>query len=193
MTTKTNTRARGAKNPQPKRAIDDNFVAPKAKPRDKSKDITLAEALAESGETMEDLRVPNQEAAPTRPVGSSNLASTIRAHRSQYKTVEAPGGKKTQNNGDQVAQALLRITREVMAEFVLAKQPGLSYAHLNPGHQRMCYGNKIRAWFKQGDQTTLLWLAQVGAPEQAAEEAAVEAPTTAEPAPKKRQRKAKEA
>lgn len=201
--TKTNARARNAKNPQPKRAIDDTFVAPKAKPRDKTKDVTLAEALAEAGQTIEDLVVPNQEAAPTRPVGTSNLANTIRAHRSQYKVVQAPTGKKTQNNGDAVAQALLNVTLEQMKAFVGAKQPGLNYDQLNPGHQRMCYGNKIRAWYKQGDQTTLLWMEQAHVnaehAKQDAEPAAEEAPKTMQlddlsavlQQPKKRQRKTK--
>lgn len=189
--TATNTRARNAKNPQPRRAVDDTFVAPKAKPRDKTKDVTLAEALAEAGQTIEDLVVPNQEAAPTRPVGTSNLANTIRAHRSQYKVVQAPTGKKTQNNGDAVAQALLNVTLEQMKAFVGTKQPGLNYDQLNLGHQRMCYGNKIRAWYKQGDQTTLLWMEQAAQPQTEADPVAEEAPEAPKPAAKKRQRKTK--
>lgn len=141
------------------RAIDDNsFAAPKRKPKPEEKVYTLAEALAESGETIEELTAPREEDKPTRPAGSSNLATTIRAHRGQYHVALAPNGKKTQNCGDAVAAALLRIPLASMKAFVGTKLPGLEYDRLNPGHQRMCYGNRIRAWAKQRDQDTLLWL-----------------------------------
>ena len=56
------------------RAIDDNsFAAPKRKPKPEEKVYTLAEALAESGETIEELTAPREEDKPTRPAGRSNL------------------------------------------------------------------------------------------------------------------------
>lgn len=144
--------------------LDDNsFVAPKLKPKTE-KVVTLAEALAEAGQTMDDL-IPPPEERPTRPAGSSNLATTIRNHRNQYAVALAPNGKKTQNCGDAVASALLRIPLAAMAEYVAAKLPGARYDHLNPGHQRMCLGNRIRAWAKQGDQNTLIWLETAQIPE----------------------------
>lgn len=152
------------------RVVDDNsFVAPKRKPKPDEKVYTLAEALAESGESIEELTAPREEDKPTRPVGSSNLANTIRAHRNSYTVALAPNGKKTQNCGDAVAMALLNIPLAAMKAFVQTKLPGLDYDRLNPGHQRMCYGNRIRAWAKQNDQDTLTWLetARVDQPGQA--------------------------
>lgn len=144
--------------------LDDNsFVAPKLKPKTE-KVVTLAEALAEAGQTMDDL-IPPPEERPTRPAGSSSLATTIRNHRNQYAVALAPNGKKTQNCGDAVAAALLRIPLAAMAEYVAAKLPGVRYDHLNPGHQRMCLGNRIRAWAKQNDQNTLVWLETAQIPE----------------------------
>ena len=148
--------------------LDDNsFVAPKLKPKTE-KVVTLAEALAEAGQTMEDL-IPPPEERPTRTTGSSNLSITIRNHRNQYAVALAPNGKKTQNCGDAVAAALLNVTLGQMKAFVQTKLPGLEYDRLNPGHQRMCYGNRIRAWAKANDNDTLLWLetAQIDQPGQA--------------------------
>lgn len=144
--------------------LDDNsFVAPKLKPKTE-KVVTLAEALAEAGQTMDDL-IPPPEERPARTTGSSNLAITIRNHRNQYAVALAPNGKKTQNCGDAVAAALLRIPLAAMAEYVASKLPGARYDHLNPGHQRMCLGNRIRAWAKQNDQNTLIWLETAQIPE----------------------------
>lgn len=154
------------------RAIDDNFVAPKASRKPKPEVVTFEQALAEAGQTIEDL-TPAPEDRPTRPAreaGSSNLATTIRNHRNQYHVALAPNGKKTQNCGDGVAKALLNVSLAKMAEFVAGKVPGVNYDHLNPGHQRMCYGNRIRGWAKAGDQDTLLWLA-AAQPSDTAEEA----------------------
>ena len=77
--TTTNPKAKKATNPQPKRAIDDNFAAPKRKPKAEPT-ITLAEALAESGQTMDELKASAVEAMPKpeRQPGTSNLATTIR-------------------------------------------------------------------------------------------------------------------
>ena len=149
--TKTNN-----KNPQPKRTIDDNFVAPKIK-APKVKPVTLAEALAESGETMDDLRAPPEGERPVRPVGSSNLATTIRGRRKSYAVALHPNGKKTQNNGDQIAQLLLLIPLEALRELAGTRFEGKTYEHLNPGHARMCIGNLIRAASKK-DEAILHWL-----------------------------------
>lgn len=153
MATKTKT---STKNPQPKRAIDDNYVAPKRKPA-AEKPVTLAEALAESGETMEELRAPAEGEKPIRPVGNSNLATTIRGRRKGYAIALHPNGKKTQNNGDQIASLLLLIPLSKLQEFSAMRFEGKTYDHLNPGHARMCIGNLIRAAAKK-DESVLPWL-----------------------------------
>lgn len=145
------------------RAIDDNsFVAPKRKPKPAAEVVSFQQALEEAGQTIEDLQVPPEADRPTRPAGSSNLATTIRAHRGQYHVALAPNGKKTQNCGDFVAAALLQTTLADMKAFVQSRMAGLNYDHLNPGHQRMCYGNRIRAWAKQNEEGAMNWLASLG-------------------------------
>lgn len=133
-----------ASNPTPKRAIDDNYVAPKRK---QVKHTTLQEALAESGETIEELTqtIPAEADRPVRPAGTSNLANTIRSHRGNYNPMLHPNGKKTQNNGDEIAVLLLSIPMNVLKAYAAMKFDGKSYDHLNPGHARMCIGNLIRA------------------------------------------------
>lgn len=168
--TKTNTTT---KRTRTKTVIEDNFVAPKRSKKNEPKPITLQEALAESGETIEDLTAPQPgDEAPTRPVGQSNLATTIRAHRARYTVALHPNGKKTQNNGDEVAALLLPIPLATLKAFS-AVTFGASYDHLNPGHARMCIGNRIRAAVKKGNEQVYGWLIEQQ-PKQEAEEAAAE-------------------
>lgn len=166
MARKTNTKTapkaatKKATNPQPKRAIDDNFVAPKRKPKNDEKVITLAEALAEAGQTIEEVATPAADApAPKaeRQPGTSNLANTIRSHRANYTVALHPNGKKTQNNGDAVAQALLLVPLDELKAFS-ATRYGKSYDHLNPGHARMCIGNLIRGEYRKGDAAVIEWV-----------------------------------
>lgn len=191
-TTARKTKNTAAKNPTAKRAIDDNFVAPRAR-KQKTEVVSLAEALEEAGQSIEELlQTPPEDDRPTKPAGTSNLATTIRAYRKQYATATAPNGRKTQNNGDSIATALLRITPEAMAAFIQTKFPGLSYAHLNPGQQRMNMGNRIRTLAKKGDADTLLWLEQAQErPAEAGEQPAPEAEPVLQKAPRKRKPKAK--
>ena len=147
------------KNPTPKRAIDDNFVAPKRKSKPEVEIKTFAEVLAEAGQTVEDIKAESEalqaEETPAVEEGlddKSNLALTVRKYRDKYQKAVAPSGRKTQNNGDAVARALLRLSLEQVKAFCQAKMSGLQYDNLNPGHQRMCYGNRIRAWYKNGEQ-----------------------------------------
>lgn len=145
-----------ATNPAQKLAIDD--TPPPRKPSaPKPKPITLAEALAEQaaeeGKTVEqvqaELKAPEPDAPKAeRQPGTSNLASTIRNHRANYQVALHPNGKKTQNNGDLVAQTLLRIPFEDLKAFGQARL-GKTYDTLNPGHQRMCLGNLIRGALKR--------------------------------------------
>lgn len=143
----------------PKTVMEDNYVAPKKgrKPKAEEQTVTLAEALAESGETMEELKAESaKRPAFERPIGMSNLASTIRSHRASYTTM-LRGDKKTQNNGDPVAQMLLPIPLEALKAFSTFRY-SRSYDHLNPGHARMCIGNLIRADVKKGEAGVLEWL-----------------------------------
>lgn len=140
-------------------AIDDNYSAPKRKLKTE-KVVTLAEALAEAGQTIEELTdhsKPSDEESPTRPAGTSNLAKTIRNYRKGYHIMLHPNGKKTQNNGDLVAQALLTVTLAEMKTFS-ALAFGKSYDHLNPGQARMNIGNLIRGAVKKNNPAVVEWL-----------------------------------
>lgn len=176
MARKTQNAPKSAKNPQPKRAIDDTFVAPKS--RKKKADKTFAEVLAEQAaeegktpeEVVEELTAPTEEAKPTRPAGTSNLANTIRAHRHNYTVALHPNGKKTQNNGDIVAQALLLVPLDELKALSGMWFEGRRYDHLNPGHARMCIGNLMRGLYNKGDARMVEWLEKVT--KKAAEEVA---------------------
>lgn len=156
MARKTNTKTK----PAVKTAAEDTFVAPRKR---KVKHVTLAEALEESGETIEDLAAPAEDAKPVRPAGTSNLANTIRAHRHNYTVALHPNGKKTQNNGDVVAQALLLVSLEDLKALSGMWFEGKRYDHLNPGHARMCIGNLMRGLYNKGDARMVEWLEKVTA------------------------------
>lgn len=150
--------AKAAKNPSPKRATDDNYVAPKRKPKAEPT-MTLTEVLAqqaaEDGKTVEEVKAelaaPAADAPkPERQPGTSNLACTIRNHRQSYAVALHPNGKKTQNNGDAIAQTLLRVPFADLQAFA-ATRLGRTYDQLNPGHQRMCIGNLIRGALKRAE------------------------------------------
>ncbi len=116
--------------------------------------VSFAEALAESGQTVDELR----DSLPVREPGSSNLAQTIRAHRSNYRTRTRPDGKATQDNGDVVATALLWATLDELKDFSALRFDGKRYDHLNAGHARMCVGNLLRAQAAKGDTGVLEFL-----------------------------------
>lgn len=158
--TKTPKAAKAA--PRSKTALEDTFVAPKRKPK-AEKTVTLAEALAEQaeaeGKTVEEVQAELKAPEPKaeRPVGTSNLASTIRSHRQSYEVALHPNGKKTQNNGDAVARMLLAVPFAALVAYS-ATRFGKTYGHLNPGHARMCIGNRIRGAIKQGEADVGEWL-----------------------------------
>lgn len=158
--------ARKHTNPQARRAIDDSFVAPRK--RKQKADTTFAEALAEQAteegkeveEVLEELVTtePAEEDKPVRPAGTSNLACTIRQHRKNYAPMLHPNGKKTQNNGDEVAILLLHVPLAALKNYGGMRFDGRRYDHLNDGHARMCIGNLIRAAFKKGEADVMEWL-----------------------------------
>lgn len=120
---------------------------------------TFAEVLAETGQTVEELR----DSLPVREPGSSNLANTIRAHRANYKVRTRPDGKATQDNGDRVAAVLLHATLDELKDFSAIRFDGKRYDHLNKGHARMCIGNLVRAAATKGDGSVLAFLDGIAA------------------------------
>ena len=141
-----------------KLAIHDNSTLPKIRKGSEER-VTFQQALDEADQTVEELKAPEPNERPTREAGMSNLACTIREHRGNYTTVLHPvNGKKTQNNGDPVAAALLLIPFTELMRFVYTRVTAGKYDHLNIGHQRMCAGNLVRGWYRKGDEQVLLWL-----------------------------------
>lgn len=120
--------------------------------------VTLQEALEASGQTMEDLKVEDAPAKQPRAGGSSNLALTMAGRRKGYSVALAPNGKKTQNAGDDVAKLLLLVPFPALVAFGVSHLGGQAYEHLNPGHARMCIGNKVRAAHRKGDALVIEWL-----------------------------------
>jgi hypothetical protein len=119
-----------------------------------------------------DTSTPAEADKPTKPVGTSNLATTIRAHRHNYQPALHPiSGKKTANNGDFVAGVLL-LTPLAALELFCHGHFGKEYRTrgLNEGHIRMCCGNLVRAAFLKGDPKVVEWV-QARAPKPVAEEA----------------------
>lgn len=156
-----------ARKNQTTRAIDDTFHAPR-KGRKAEPTTTFAEALAEQAaeegkeveEVLEELVTtePAEAERPVRPAGNSNLACTIRQHRHRYNPMLHPNGKKTQNNGDVVAVALLHVPLAALKDYSGMRFDGRRYDHLNDGHARMCIGNLIRAAFNKGEADVMEWL-----------------------------------
>lgn len=133
--------------------------APRA-PQAPATEPTVEQTTVEqpTDEVTEQTTPPPAEERPVKPVGTSNLATTIRSHRHRYVPALAPSGKKTANNGDRVAKILLVTPLTELSAFVLHRF-GKRYDHLNTGHERMCCGNLVRAWAAKGDTETLAWLA----------------------------------
>lgn len=148
------------------RAVDDTFHAPKARKAEPT--TTFAEALAEQAaeegkeveEVLEELVTtePTEAERPVRPAGNSNLACTIRQHRHRYNPMLHPNGKKTQNNGDVVAVALLYVPLAALKDYSGMRFDGRRYDHLNDGHARMCIGNLIRAAWNKGETDVMSWV-----------------------------------
>ena len=88
-----------------------------------------------------------------------SLSNTMKKYRKKYTKTTTYNGLPTVNNGDDVAEALAKLApNEVvdLAERVLGLSDGElweKYSHLNPGQQRMCSGNRIRAAVKKGTIT----------------------------------------
>ena len=135
-----------------------NTRAPRAPQAPATQPTTPAPVEQPTEEVVEQSTPPAEAERPVKPVGTSNLACTIRQHRHRYQPALAPSGKKTANNGDRVARVLLHTPLTELAAFV-ATTFGKTYGHLNTGHERMCCGNIVRAEAKKGNEQVLLWLA----------------------------------
>ena len=68
----------------------------------------------------------------------------------EYRKTTAASGRASVDNGDETAQLLrgkeldeVYIIASEITEMSISELKGL-YQHLNPGHQRMCLGNRIR-------------------------------------------------
>jgi hypothetical protein len=120
---------------------------------------TLAEILAE------ELADPETDPETDPEEGEkhhSEMSSALNKARRQYDTYVRPTGKKSVDNGDEVA-ALLRSAKDMqeackIAADILSKATEdiwdaiellQRYSHLNPGHQRMCIGNLVRGKVKK--------------------------------------------
>ena len=94
-------------------------------------------------------------AAPKR-----DMSGTLARYRAKYQPCTSAAGRKSLNNGDDVALFLEGMTHtEVLqaAERILGFEDGElqeKYAHLNTGAQRMNGGNRLRAALKRGDIQT---------------------------------------
>jgi len=92
--------------------------------------------------------------------GKRSMAETLARYRAKYQPVTSAAGRKSLNNGDDIALFLEGMTHtEVLqaAERILGFESGElqeRYAHLNIGAQRMNGGNRLRAALKRGDITT---------------------------------------
>lgn len=95
--------------------------------------------------TTEETEMATPEPTKTR----SNLAATISRYRPGYKPMAVEGKRKTQNNGDAIAVALLGVSLDKLKAFSALRFDGKRYDHLNDGHARMCIGNNIRQFWKQ--------------------------------------------
>ena len=87
------------------------------------------------------------------------MSTTLNRYRVNYQPSLAAGGRKSLNNGDDLASLLSGLEPKgvaTLAEIVLGLAKGelvAKYEHLNPGQQRMNSGNRIRAAIKRGDIT----------------------------------------
>lgn len=100
----------------------------------------------------------NVATVPSVDEEQQSLSSQIRKYRNRYKRAHiTKSGERSVSNGDPVAIALQGLDPEEVCELAdeLFSQPegfhDTKYSGLNPGHRRMCAGNRIRAAVKRGD------------------------------------------
>lgn len=78
--------------------------------------------------------------------------TTIDTKHKPYEITACASGRLSKDNGDYVATTLRGLTLEQVYYFVAetlevtTESLKTRYKHLNPGHQRMCLGNKLRGF-----------------------------------------------
>lgn len=84
------------------------------------------------------------------------------AENYEYNECRAASGRKSCDNGDEIALNLrgkpLEHVYEIVSEIIsegtdekpedILKQLMIKYSHLNPGQQRMCLGNRLRGFYR---------------------------------------------
>jgi len=97
--------------------------------------------------------------APAAPAADAS-GTRIRPNWDSLTKVQAASGKRSFDNADSLAVALRGHTLaeayvicskalKAEGEPTTVKALKARYDHLNPGHQRMCIGNKVRAAMKR--------------------------------------------
>jgi len=88
-----------------------------------------------------------------------NLSNTMKEYRQKYTKATGYNGAATVNNGDDLAEVLLKLDPQevvALAEKVLdlpEDELWNKYSHLNNGQKRMNAGNKLRFALKKGTIT----------------------------------------
>lgn len=85
----------------------------------------------------------------------STMSRTLRHYSVRYLPAKNASGCSTKINGDPLAIAWLALDVDafcIYAAALLGMSPR-AYAHLNPGQQRMNYGNRLRAQIRKGNIT----------------------------------------
>lgn len=86
---------------------------------------------------------------------SNPMSQQLARFRARYVKAKNASGTTTAHCGDELAQLLLPLTVDEVCELgsQLLDLPQDKYAGLNPGQQRMNWGNRIRAQVKKGNLT----------------------------------------
>ena len=120
-------------------------------------DINDDQEVAESAPVASDSAAEGEsESAPVATDDSADdaelttgqrMGRQLRRYAAAYVTATNASGKKTKVNGDDLAMLLLALTPEEVASLgsLVLDMPSDKYAHLNPGQQRMNWGNRLRA------------------------------------------------
>ena len=136
------------------------------------KECPAAWTKAEIEAALTEVEARLEAEAEKREEIAKAMTSTLNRYKPKYTKVTKPGRKrKTQNNGDAIAMAMLPMEHEEVAIFateVLGLEEPLwagdgsgKYDHLNNGQVRMNSGNRIRQAIKRGDITEEAVLAKL--------------------------------
>ena len=91
---------------------------------------------------------------------AKEMTATLNKHKPKYVVSKTAAGKRSMNNGDELAQAMSKLDHTqvaAVAQILLNCEPlwvgdgSGKYDHLNNGQIRMNSGNRIRAAVKRGD------------------------------------------